>query len=316
MVVSENNAYFRRRRKRLCPASGLPAGPHTCPAPRRPAGAGPGTVSGVPVLAGACRGTLSLGTTDWVWQAEVDETRRGVTNYPALPRCMKPPGTASSGSPSPPTTATLRHTFPAITCTSARLTAVDKIPFFAVIPGRATGMAWDSNGTLYISGTEGLAAVDVWAYYGGSGTEAGSQRPLPRPSPWPASLSGHPQRRPSDQQLAIARVPRGWAKAKGHPRRRLEPKVRRERGLSSVERAVAPAQASPPHPRPSIRVLRCTPADSRSISTTCCWLPLPTVHVARLESPQAAGFRPRSARYPAAAAAAPDRLAYRPAPST
>ena len=38
---------------------------------------------------------------------------------------------------------------------------VDKMPFFAVVPGRATGLAWDLNGTLYISGTEGLAAIYV-----------------------------------------------------------------------------------------------------------------------------------------------------------
>ncbi len=36
-----------------------------------------------------------------------------------------------------------------------------KIPFFAVAPGRVTGMAWDSNGTLYLAGTEGLSAVYV-----------------------------------------------------------------------------------------------------------------------------------------------------------
>ena len=46
---------------------------------------------------------------------------------------------------------------------------VDKIPFFAVIPGRATGMTWSSDGTLYVSGTEGLSAVAVSAYWSGSG---------------------------------------------------------------------------------------------------------------------------------------------------
>jgi hypothetical protein len=38
----------------------------------------------------------------------------------------------------------------------------EKIPFFAVLPGRATGLAWDDNGySVYISGTEGLAAVYI-----------------------------------------------------------------------------------------------------------------------------------------------------------
>jgi hypothetical protein len=43
-----------------------------------------------------------------------------------------------------------------------------KVPFFAVVPGRATGLVWDSNGTLYISGTEGLAAIYVGNYGGAS----------------------------------------------------------------------------------------------------------------------------------------------------
>jgi len=41
---------------------------------------------------------------------------------------------------------------------------VYRLPFFAVFPGKPTGMAWDSAGVLYISGTEGLSAV----YVGGS----------------------------------------------------------------------------------------------------------------------------------------------------
>ena len=36
-----------------------------------------------------------------------------------------------------------------------------EIPFFAVLPGKPTGMSWDSNYVLYISGTEGLTAIDV-----------------------------------------------------------------------------------------------------------------------------------------------------------
>jgi hypothetical protein len=38
---------------------------------------------------------------------------------------------------------------------------VYEIPFFAVLPGKPTGMSWDSNYVLYISGTEGLSAVNV-----------------------------------------------------------------------------------------------------------------------------------------------------------
>jgi hypothetical protein len=42
--------------------------------------------------------------------------------------------------------------------------SVYKIPFYAIFPGKPTGIAWDPSGVLYVSGTEGLAAV----YVGGS----------------------------------------------------------------------------------------------------------------------------------------------------
>jgi hypothetical protein len=40
-------------------------------------------------------------------------------------------------------------------------TEVYKYPFFAVFPGKVTGMVWDPSGVLYISGTEGLSALQV-----------------------------------------------------------------------------------------------------------------------------------------------------------
>jgi hypothetical protein len=39
--------------------------------------------------------------------------------------------------------------------------AIYKLPFFAVIPGKATGLAWDNAGRLYVSGTEGMSIIDV-----------------------------------------------------------------------------------------------------------------------------------------------------------
>jgi hypothetical protein len=38
---------------------------------------------------------------------------------------------------------------------------LSKMPFFAVLPGRVTAMAWDSSWRLYISGTEGLSLINV-----------------------------------------------------------------------------------------------------------------------------------------------------------
>lgn len=39
--------------------------------------------------------------------------------------------------------------------------AVYKIPFFAVLPGKVTGITWTDFSELYISGTEGLSVLDV-----------------------------------------------------------------------------------------------------------------------------------------------------------
>jgi hypothetical protein len=123
----------------------------------RPSGVAPG-------------GTLSLGTTDGVWQAVIDEAS-GVAVTPGPTQIAE---TAGDGIESIAiftnslygnAEAYLSRYYLYIRTTYG----VDKIPFFAVIPGRATGMAWGSDGTLYISGTEGLAAIAVAAYWGGSG---------------------------------------------------------------------------------------------------------------------------------------------------
>jgi hypothetical protein len=111
-------------------------------------------------------GTLFMGTTNGVYETVVTETT-------ALPPSI-------SLSPDPatqiPETAGQKIEWVAIsrynpTANQAFLSNywlflrksgfVYEIPFFAVLPGKPTGMAWDSSGVLYISGTEGLSAVYV-----------------------------------------------------------------------------------------------------------------------------------------------------------
>jgi hypothetical protein len=108
-------------------------------------------------------GTLSMGTANGVWQVAVDETS-GVT--------------ITSGPD--PVTGTEGDSIERIAISSSKANqeaylsryylyiqyygyGFYKIPFFAVAPGRITGMAWSSDGTLYLAGTEGLAALFVGA---------------------------------------------------------------------------------------------------------------------------------------------------------
>jgi hypothetical protein len=107
-------------------------------------------------------GTLYLGTTDGVWQMQVDEsTTAPIASVPSAPTQI--PGTAGD-----------RIERIAINTSTGYHEAYlsryylyivksgflyDRIPFFAMVPGRATGMAWDSNWNLYIAGSEGLAAL-------------------------------------------------------------------------------------------------------------------------------------------------------------
>jgi hypothetical protein len=118
----------------------------------------------------AAGGTLSLGTSNGVWQAVVNESS-GVTVTSGPTQVAETAGDAIEriaihrNSFYGNAEAYLSRYYLYIRTTYG----VDKIPFYAVVPGRATGMAWASDGTLYISGTEGLAAIAVSAYWGGSG---------------------------------------------------------------------------------------------------------------------------------------------------
>ena len=164
MVVSENNAYYAAGgslfalRPNYLKDPALPANRVGLPVPApvqslgfRPTGGAPG-------------GTLWLGTTNGVWQMAVDET---------------------SGAPAA-SSATQDYPLDQAIVDSIELIAINnnsgyheaylsryylyivksgylycKIPFFAVVPGRATSMAWDSSYNLYIAGTEGLAAINI-----------------------------------------------------------------------------------------------------------------------------------------------------------
>ncbi len=114
--------------------------------------------------AGSPIGLLYMGTTDGVWSESVDESNLtfGVTT--ALSQI---PETAGE-----PIDQIALCTTPTYGSNEAYLSRywlfikkgsgiVYKIPFYAIFPGKPTGIAWDTGGNLYVSGTEGLAAVQV-----------------------------------------------------------------------------------------------------------------------------------------------------------
>ena len=109
-------------------------------------------------------GTLTLGTSDGVYQAALDE----LVSAQLAPGPTHIAETAGDiieriaiSSYNSRAEAYLSRYYLYIRNWNGSNYYVDKTPFFAVVPGRATGLAWDSNGTLFISGTEGLSAVYV-----------------------------------------------------------------------------------------------------------------------------------------------------------
>jgi hypothetical protein len=109
---------------------------------------------------------LYMGTTDGVWYMSVDETTYefGVaTPLAQIPETAGEPIeqiAISSLMRTSDNQAYLSRYYLFIRWWSS----IYKIPFYAVFPGKPTGIAWDPTGVLYVSGTEGLAAV----YVGGS----------------------------------------------------------------------------------------------------------------------------------------------------
>jgi hypothetical protein len=120
--------------------------------------------------AAALAPTLYLGTSDGVWQAEVSEATTDPCVIAAAPaQIIETAGDSieqiAISTYNSYAEAYLSRYFLYIRNFDGTSTYVERMPFFAAVPGRATGMSWDSMGTLYISGTEGLAAVYV-GYYG------------------------------------------------------------------------------------------------------------------------------------------------------
>ncbi len=116
--------------------------------------------------AGSPTGRLYMGTTDGVWYESVDESKLTFGDTTALTQIPETAGERieqmafSSSMLTSDNQAYLSRYWLFISSWGT----VKKIPFYAVFPGKPTGMAWDSSGNLYLSGTEGLAAV----YVGGS----------------------------------------------------------------------------------------------------------------------------------------------------
>lgn len=100
---------------------------------------------------------LFMGTTNGVWQADVDEAKATIGNLTQIPETagetIEMIEVSSSGSYQ----AFLSRYFLYIRNGSY----VDKYPFFAILPGKVTGMTWFGDSRLYISGTEGLSVLYI-----------------------------------------------------------------------------------------------------------------------------------------------------------
>ncbi len=116
--------------------------------------------------AGAPIGLLYMGTTDGVWYMSVDESNLTFGSPTALTQIPETAGERieqmafSSSMLASDNQAYLSRYWLFISTWGT----VRKIPFYAVFPGKPTGIAWDPSGALYVSGSEGLSAV----YVGGS----------------------------------------------------------------------------------------------------------------------------------------------------
>jgi hypothetical protein len=115
-----------------------------------------------PYVSGSPGGTLYMGTTDGVWQIDVNES----TSTPYVTPASSPIQAAAAGDSIERIAINSNTTYHEAYLSRYYLYIVKsgypyKIPFFAVLPGRATGMAWDNSWNLYIAGTEGLSALYV-----------------------------------------------------------------------------------------------------------------------------------------------------------
>jgi len=162
MVVSNNNAYFATEGGAfaLPPAFLLDSTPTL--AEHQMNFSAPAEILSLEYLPiGVAADRLFMGTTNGVWEAQVTSETPTIT-FGTLTQIPETAGQnidfidISSAWPDA-NQAYLSRYFLYI----RKYGTVYKIPFFAVIPGKATGMSWTSDTKLYISGTEGLSVIDV-----------------------------------------------------------------------------------------------------------------------------------------------------------
>jgi hypothetical protein len=163
MALGTENAYFATEGG----AFGLPPAFLSTPdlAQRIPFSA-PGKIQSLGwIPGGAAAPKIIMGTTSGVYESDVDEATGSFTNLVPI--------TDSSGNsiqdsiimvelyPSSPDSYQAYLSRYWLYIRKTGYGTIYRLPFFAVIPGRATGMAWDSSWRLYISGTEGLSVINV-----------------------------------------------------------------------------------------------------------------------------------------------------------
>jgi hypothetical protein len=161
MTVSEYNAYYAANGKVFVLAPAYLRDPAL--AENRKNLSVPAPVQSLgfrPYVSGSPGGTLYMGTTDGVWEMDVDES----TSAPYVTPASSPIQAVAAGDRIERIAINSNTTYHEAYLSRyylyiAKSLNFYKIPFFAVIPGRATGMAWDNSWNLYISGTEGLSAL-------------------------------------------------------------------------------------------------------------------------------------------------------------
>jgi hypothetical protein len=162
MAMGGSNAFFAASGAGFAlPAAFLQDAAPTLAAYRKSFSA-PAPIQALGVRSGA-PSTVYMGTTDGVWYASMDETTYEFGVATPLDRIVETAGepiekiAVSTWATGSDNQAYLSRYWLFIKTWGS----LYKIPFFAVFPGKATGIAWDSSHNLYISGTEGLSAVLV-----------------------------------------------------------------------------------------------------------------------------------------------------------
>jgi hypothetical protein len=161
MVVSSNNSYFATEGGAFALAWEFLLDSPPKLSERRMAFSGPAEILSLEYLPiGVAADRLFMGTTDGVWEAEV--TSESPVTLGILTQIPETAGQPIEMIDISEYWANSNQAFLSRYYLYIRYGAtVYRFPFFALFPGKVTGMTWSSDSKLYISGTEGLSVLYV-----------------------------------------------------------------------------------------------------------------------------------------------------------